>query len=90
MLILADVFMLLSYPRCHGIQYFKLCDINEKKRFDKTFICNSVALFVYIQYSGHRFSTWKQINLSKKNKGRQELYDVNIRAIYGCRQAGTH
>ena len=30
MLILADVFMLLSCHECHGFQCFKLCDINEK------------------------------------------------------------
>ena len=30
MSILADVFMLLSYPGCHSIQCFKLCEINEK------------------------------------------------------------
>ena len=25
----------------------------------------------------------------KKNKGGQKLYDVNVRAIYGCRQVDT-
>ena len=32
MLILADVFMLLSYPGYHSIQCFKLCEINEKRK----------------------------------------------------------
>ena len=32
MSILADVFMLLSCPGCHGIQCLKLFDINEKKK----------------------------------------------------------
>ena len=49
--ILADVFMLLSCPVCHDIQCFKLCDINEKRKVGKTFICNSVTLFDYIQNS---------------------------------------
>ena len=31
----------------------------------------------------------KQIDLSNKNKGQQKLYDVNVRAIYGCRQVGV-
>ena len=34
----------------------------------------------------HIFFISKQIHLSKKNKGRQKPYDVNVRAIYGCRQ----
>ena len=49
-------------------------------------ICKSVALLVYIS---HIFFTSKQIDLSKENKGRQKLYDVNVRAIYGCRQVGA-
>ena len=32
MSILADVFMLLSYPGYHSIQCFKLCEINEKRK----------------------------------------------------------
>ena len=32
MSILADIFMLLSCPGCHGIQCFKLFDINLKKK----------------------------------------------------------
>ena len=33
----ADVFILLSCPGFHNIQCLKLCDINERKRFGKTF-----------------------------------------------------
>ena len=33
----ADVFVLLSCPGFHNIQCLKLCDINERKRFGKTF-----------------------------------------------------
>ena len=43
-------------------------ELMKKERFGKTFICNSVALFIYIQYSGNRFFPSKQIDLSKKNK----------------------
>ena len=43
-------------------------ELLKKERFGKTFICNSVALFIYIQYSGNRFFPSKQIDLSKKNK----------------------
>ena len=35
------------------------------------------------------FFTSTQIDLSKKNKVRQKLYDVKVRAIYGCRQVGA-
>ena len=57
----------------------------KKESFD---ICYSVALLVY--HISYTFFTSKQIDLSKENKGRQKLYDVNVRAIYGCRQAGRH
>ena len=43
MSILADVFMLLSCHRYHGIQCLKFCDIKVWQE-----ICNSVALFVYV------------------------------------------
>ena len=42
----------------------------------------SSTVFLY----SHTFFTPKQIDLPKKNKGGQRLYDVNVRAIYGCRQ----
>ena len=61
----------------------------KKERFGKTFISDSIALFDYIQYS-YTFFTLKETDLSKKNKGRQKRYDVNVRAICGCRQAGRH
>ena len=49
----------------------------------------------YLQFScavclySYAFFTSKQIDLPKKNKGGQKLYDVNVRAIYGCRQVGV-
>ena len=86
--VLVDVFMLLSCPGCHDIQYFKLCDINGKKKGFARLIYNLVALFVY-QHS-YTFFTSKQIDLLKKNRGRQKLYDANIGAFYGCRQVGRH
>ena len=58
-----------------------------KKRKVWQDICNLVALLVYIS---HTFFTSKQTDLSKENKGRQKLYDVNLRAIYGYRQVGRH
>ena len=60
----------------------------KKERFGKTFICNSVTLFDYIQYN-HTFFTSKQISLLKKNKDRQKLYDANVGAIYECRHFGA-
>ena len=85
MSILADIFMLLSCPGCHGIQCFKLFDINLKKKglarhifaTQLHWVCTSV------QYS-HIFFPSKQIHLSKKNKAGQKLYDRNVRALYGC------
>ena len=90
MLILADVFMLLSCPGCHGIQYFNFCGINEKKKgLARHLFATQLHCLLFIQYS-HTFVTMKQIDLSKKNEEQQKLYDVNVRAIYGCRQAGRH
>ena len=37
----------------------------------------------------HTFFTTIQIDLPERNKGRQKRYDVNVRAIYGCRQVGV-
>ena len=88
MSILADVFMLLRCPGCHSIQCFKLCQINEKRKVWQD-IYLQLSCTVCLQYN-HIFFISKQIDLSKKNKGRQKLYDVNVRAIYGCRQAGRH
>ena len=50
-------------------------------------ICNSAAL---LSLYSHTFFTLKQIDLSKKDKGRKKLYGVNVGAIDGCRQAGRH
>ena len=80
--------MFLCYLVLLDIQYFKLCDINEKRKVWQDIYLQPVALFVY-QYS-YTFFTSKQIDLLKKNKGRQKLYDANIGAIYGCRQVGRH
>ena len=37
----------------------------------------------------HTFFTLKQIDLKQKNKGGEKLYDLNVRAICGCRQVGV-
>ena len=75
---------------CKSIDWF-LCErdihrqrVDEKRKVWQD-ICNSVTLFVYITTHFHL----KQIDLKQKNKGGQKLYDVNVRAIYGCRQVGT-
>ena len=47
MSVLADVFMLLSCPGCHSIQYIKLNDTSMKKdRFGKTFAAQLYCLFI--------------------------------------------
>ena len=47
MSILADLFMLLSCPRCHSILCVKRFDINEKKeRFGKTSATQLHCLFI--------------------------------------------
>ena len=89
MSILADVFMLLSCPECHGIQYLKLCAINEKRKVwqDNYLQLSCTVCCLYSITTQHTFFTTKQINLSKKNEEQQKLYYVNVRAIYRCRQA---
>ena len=85
MSILADVFMLSSCLGCHSIQCLKLCDINEKKKGLARHLQLSRTVCLY----SHTFFTPKQIDLPKKNKGGQKLYDVNVRAIHGCRHVGA-
>ena len=80
--------MLLSCPGCHGIQFLKLCYIHETKILARHLFGTQLhCLFIYIIAT---YFSSRNIDLSKKNKGRQKLYDVNVRAIYGCRQAGRH
>ena len=75
--ILADVFMLISCPGYHSIQCLKLCDKKKKKRLASHLqLSCTVCLYSYI------FFTMKQIDLPKKNKEGQKLYDVIVRAIY--------
>ena len=80
--------MFLCYLVVLDIQYFKLCDITEKRKIWEDIYLEPVALFVY-QYS-YTFFTSKQIDLSKKNKELQKLYDMNVGAICEYRQAGRH
>ena len=91
--ILADAFMLLSCPGCHGIQCFNFCDINEKRKerlLAKLLFATQFHRSLLIYSNNHTFFTSKQIDLSKKNKRWRKLYGVNVRAIYGCIQAGRH
>ena len=85
MSIVADVFMLPSCPGCHSIQCLKLCDINEKKKGLARYLRLSCTVCLY----NHTFFTSKQIDLPKKKNRGQKLYQVNVRAIYGCRQGGA-
>ena len=55
-------------------------EINEK---NKGFVRHSQLSFTVNIVT---FFTSKHFDLSKNNKGRQKLYDVNVRAIYGCTQ----
>ena len=82
MLIIADLFILLGFPGCHSIQCLKLFDINNKKFGVARHLQLSCTYCLY----SHTFFKSKQIYLPKKNKGGQKLYDVNVRATYGCRQ----
>ena len=83
--ILADVFMILSSPGFYGIQCFNLCDISEKKKE----LVRHMQPSCTVCFCNHTFLTSKQIDLLKKNKGEQKLYDVNVRAIYPCRPVGA-
>ena len=67
--------MLLSCPGCHGIQSLKLCYINEtKKGLARHLLATQLhCLFIY------------SIDTHFSSRNRFEL--LNVRAIYGCRQA---
>ena len=55
-------------------------EINEVKKVLVRHLQLSYTVCLY----SHIFFTSKQINRPKKNNGRQNLYNVNVRAIYGC------
>ena len=77
MLILADVFMLLSCRGCHCIQCFKLCGINEKKEgLSRHLFATQLHCLLFMYSNSHTFFTSKQIDLLKKNEEQQKLYDV--------------
>ena len=80
MSISADVFMLLCCPGCQGMlcQCLKLCDINDKKKGLARYLHLSFTVGLY----SHTFFTSKQIDQRNKNKGRLNLYGVNVGAIY--------
>ena len=75
----------LSLIGCHSIfnvlNVATLMEKWKKKRFHRTFATQLHCLFTH-------FSP-QNIHLPKKNKRLQKLYDVNVRAIYGCRQFGV-
>ena len=69
----------------YGIQCLKLFDIMKKNKGLARHLQLSCTVCLY----SHTFFTSKQIDLPKKNKGEEKLYDVNIRTIYRCRQVGA-
>ena len=64
MSVLDDIFMLLTCPGYHAIQYLELSDINEKRKVWQD-ICNSVALFVYV---ATHFSSRNRLIYRRKTK----------------------
>ena len=67
-----------------------LCGINKKKKgLERHLFATQFHCLLFVQYN-HTFFTTKQNDLSKKKEEQQKLYDVNVRTIYGCRQAGRH
>ena len=83
MSILADVF--LCYLVFLDVMVFNVLNfvtLMKKKKGLAKHLQFSCAVCLY----SYAFFTSKQIDLPKKNKGEQKLYDVNVRAICGCRQ----
>ena len=66
--ILADVFMLLSCPGCHGIQCFKLRDINEKKKGLARHLFPTQLHCLFIYSIATLFSLWKRLIYRRKTK----------------------
>ena len=87
MSILAEVFTLLSCPGCKGVQCLQLSDINEQKKGLARYLEINCTFCLF----SYNFYTSKQIDslTPRKNKGGQKLFDVNVRAVYGCRQIGS-
>ena len=85
MSILSNVFQILCCPECHGTNCLLLNEVNEKKKGLARYVQLSCSICLY----SYSFYTPKQVNPPKQNKGGQKLYDVNVRAIYGCRQVGV-
>ena len=83
MSILADVFALLSCPGCHDTQCLQLRDIDEKKMGLARCLQFQCSSCLYI----HKFFTSKVVEQEKKRG--QKSYEVNVRAVYGCRQIGS-
>ena len=81
--------MCLSYLVVFGIIVFNVLNfltLMKKERFGKTF---ATQFQCYFYIATHCSPLSKTIDISKKNKGGQKLYDVNVTAFYGCRQVGA-
>ena len=74
MSILADVFMLPSCPVCHGIQCFKLCDINKKRKvWQDIYLQLSCTVCCLYSIATH-LSPWNRLIYRRKTK--------NVRAMW--------
>ena len=84
MSILADVFASLCCPGCHDTKTLKLRDIFEKKRGLTRYLELECTSCLYIT----QFYTSKHVERKEEGKGRN-MYEVNVRSVYGCRQIGS-
>ena len=84
MLILSKVFSLLGCPECHDVDCLKLNDNDENKKGLARQLILKCSSCLY----SYDFYTSREVNLPKRNKGGRKLRDINVRAVYGCRQVG--
>ena len=84
MSILADVFASLSCPGCHDTKTLKLRDMFEKKRGLARYLELECTSCLYIT----QFYTSEHVERKEGGKGRN-MYEVNVRSVYGCRQIGS-
>ena len=84
MSILADVFASLSCPGCHDTKTLKLRDIFEKKRGLARYLDLECSSCLYVT----RFYTSKEVERKDGGK-RRNMYEVNVRSVYACRQIGS-
>ena len=84
MAILAEVFLMLSCPECHGTKSLQLHDVCEKKRGLARYLQLNCSSCLYV----NEFCTSKTVQRTQRGKGRN-MYEINIRSVYGFRQIGS-